>query len=334
MDSLNTLNIKDSTDIGLIGDHRGLNKLRKLATGSNEEKAQSLVAAASQFESLLMQFWVDAMRKTNDTINSDSPLHSKHSSFFEDMLSQQQIGAMVSGKGAINKNSITYLITKQFAKSLGDEGKEILKSLTTGSIQPSKEVSLAGSSVQKKPNTLSAIRAMQNKDASITSLRKMYDDLPHPDTMKTFEGPEDFVKKMMPYALKAVEKVSMNPLVLVAQAALETGWGNHVPDNNNYYGIKAGSSWSGPVKNLSSGEFENGEYVDRVSSFRAYPSVLESMQDYISLINDNKRYEKASKISFDPDKYFDEIQSAGYATDPNYASKLKGIVRKIAFMTY
>lgn len=333
MESQKGFNIKDSADIGLIGDHRGLNKLKKLASGSTEDKAKALVTAAQQFESLLMQYWMDGMRKGNDVINPDSPLHSKHSSFFEDMLSQQQIGSMVSGSGGLNKNSITYLITKQFAKSLGDEGKEILKSLAaTGSSYNSKEVVLKGSRVDY--NLPSAIRALQNKNATVASLRKVYEDLPHPDTMRSFDGPEDFVKKMMPYALKAVSKVPMNPLVLVAQAALETGWGNHVPDNNNYYGIKAGKSWTGPVQKLSSGEFENGRYVDRVSAFRAYPSVLESMEDYIALIRGNSRYEKASEISYDPDRYFEEIQKAGYATDPNYADKLKGIVRRIAFMTY
>ena len=74
--------------------------------------------------------------------------------------------------------------------------------------------------------------------------------------------------------------------------------------------------------------------VSRNSRFRAYPSVLESMQDYVSLITGNERYSAAADKSFDPDRYFEEIQKAGYATDPHYASKLKNIARQIAFMAY
>lgn len=98
---------------------------------------------------------------------------------------------------------------------------------------------------------------------------------------------------MMPYALKAVEGLGFNPLVLVAQAALETGWGQHVSSGNNYYGIKANSSWTGESEKLSSEEFENGKFVSEVSSFRKYSDVLDSMKDYLKFIKENPRYEKA-----------------------------------------
>lgn len=345
------------TNLGLLADTRGLNKLRELGHGTKQEQAQALYMAAQQFESLLMQYWVDGMRSTNETINPDSPLKSKYSGFFDDMLAQQQVGAMVQGNGVtngvgINKGSITYLITKQFAGALGDAGKELLAHLEG---KDPASVTNAAQSAQD-PNATNAQRFFElrssdprvptlqrpsklfaqakDKNASISGLAKMYADLPDATKMREFSSPEDFVEKMMPYAVKAVEGLGMNPLVLVAQAALETGWGKHVPSGNNYYGIKAGSSWKGEVQNLNSPEFENGSFVTRNSSFRAYPSVLESMRDYVSLIQGNERYSKAASSSFDPDTYFDEIQKAGYATDPNYASKLKDIVRKIAFMAY
>lgn len=134
---------------------------------------------------------------------------------------------------------------------------------------------------------------------------------------------------MMPYALKAVEGLGFNPLVLVAQAALETGWGQHVSSGNNYYGIKANSSWTGESEKLSSEEFENGKFVSEVSSFRKYSDVLDSMKDYLKFIKENPRYEKAVGKSYSPDEYFEEIQRAGYATDPNYADKLKKFHAKL-----
>lgn len=357
---------KAQANLGLLADTRGLDKLRQMGTGDRQQKAQALYQAAQQFESLLMQYWVDGMRSTNDEINPDSPLRSKYSGFFDDMLAQQQVGAMVKGNSpgaAINKGSITYLITKQFARTLGDEGKALIAELEGRPVDakaPQEAYGLnnlenaAGSRMfalnandprfHGTPRPLQLLNAARNAkgsstddsglDPSITNLNKLYASLPSHEEMKNFSSPEDFVEKMMPYALKAVEGLGMNPLVLVAQAALETGWGKHVPTNNNYYGIKAGSGWAGPTQELASDEFENGAMVKRNSKFRAYSSVLESMKDYISLITGNDRYQKAANKSFDPDTYFEEIQKAGYATDPNYAAKLKNIARQIAFMAY
>lgn len=313
----------------LVADQRNLDKLRKLGHGDKHDQAQALKAAAEQFEGLLMKYWVDGMRQSNDTLNPDSPLHSKYSSFFDDMLTQQHVQSAVSSTGGLNKNSITYMIAKQFSKSLGDEGKELLKELTEGSrINASSGVNIKGSYV--KANQM-AYRKPKNE---VHNLYELYKDLPDPKTMRDFASQEDFVERMMPYAVRATEGTGFNPLVLVTQAALETGWGKHVPSNNNYYGIKANSSWTGESESYASDEFINGTFSKVVSGFRKYSDVLESMMDYIDFISTNPRYEKALDKSFDTDKYFEEIQRAGYATDPNYADKLKNISRKIAFMAY
>ena len=348
---------KVKADLGLLADTRGLNKLRELGNGSDQQKAQALYMAAQQFEAMLMQYWVDGMRATNDELNPDSPLRSKYSGFFDDMLAQQQVGAMVNGNatsaGVVNKNSISYMITKQFAGSLGDEGKRLLAHLEgrpydegaasslTGGMYELDEDSPEYYQLSEKDRFVSSgfspaqlYRDSKNANTSVSRLSELYGSLPSPSEMRNFSSPEDFVSKMMPYAVKAVEGVPMNPLVLVAQAALETGWGKHIPAGNNYYGIKAGSSWQGPTEDLNSPEFENGRMVTRNSRFRAYPSVLESMQDYVSLITGNERYAKAAASSYDPDRYFEEIQKAGYATDPQYAAKLKNISRQVAFMAY
>jgi len=66
------------------------------------------------------------------------------------------------------------------------------------------------------------------------------------------------------------------------------------------------------------------------SSFRSYTSVVQSMQDYANLINGTDRYQQAKAVAHDPEAYFDALQSAGYATDPNYAQKLKQVLRSDA----
>ena len=360
MDS-NSIGLGANVDLGLIADNRNLRSLKKLAHGSNAEKALALKTAAQQFESLLMQQWVDAMRKTNEELNPDSPLHSKYSTFYQDMLSQQQVQAMVNNGGRLNRNSITYMIAKQFASSLGDEGKAMLEELEKGTtprrlseglpMGRATEQALASAGTTgttpstdmstrykgRTPKTgLGSLIQPTTAQASVRSLREDFavEELTPLEDMKGFSGPEDFVQKLMPYAVKAAEDSGMNPLVMVAQAALETGWGDHVPANNNYFGIKAGKSWQGESMSLNSPEYEDGRMVTRTSRFRSYDSVLESMKDYIKLIKENDRYAEAADKSFDPDNYFNEIQKAGYATDPHYARKLKNIAQRIAFMAY
>lgn len=331
IESSSNLGLKaaDPTDIGLVGDQRGLNRLRQLGSGDKHQQAMALKAAAEQFESLLTSYWVNGMRKSNDSLNPDSPLHSKYSSMFEDMLSEQQVGQMSKGGGAMSKNSITYLIAKQFSKSLGDEGKELLKEISQGTA-PRGDVFAKGYGNRN----FSAFLDPNSYEARfVEGLKAEYGEQMQGDT-RNFESQEDFVKKLMPYALKAVEGQGFNPLVIVAQAALETGWGRHVPDSNNYFGIKADSSWKGQSASFSSPEYEGGKFVSEVSSFRSYSGVLDSMRDYIDFIRSNPRYGNAASQSFDPDTYFDEIARAGYATDPDYAAKLKNISRQIAFMAY
>ncbi|MDY6321870.1 MAG: glucosaminidase domain-containing protein [Succinivibrio sp.] len=325
---ISSLKTVDPADVGLVGDHRGLNRLRTLGSGDKKQQAQALKAAAEQFESLLTQFWVNGMRKTNDTLAPDSPLHSKYSSMFEDMLSEQQVGQMTKNRSGISKNSVTYLIAKQFSKSLGDAGKELLDELTSGGApRPDTFTQGYGKTALPylDPNSYEA--------RFVNGLKEQFGALPEGD-MKSFDSQEDFVSRMMPFALKAVEGQGFNPLVIVAQAALETGWGKHVPSGNNYFGIKADASWKGQKENLSSPEFEQGKFVNEVSSFRSYSNVLDSMKDYVDFIRSNPRYGDAAAKSFDPDTYFDQIAKAGYATDPDYAAKLKNISRQIAFMAY
>lgn len=329
MEDSNLIRTADPTDVGLIGDIRGLSRLKSLGSGDKHAQAQALKAAAEQFEQLLTSYWVDGMRGMNDGINPDSPLHSKYSSMFEDMLSQQQVAQMSKSQGKISRNSITYLIAKQFSKSLGDEGKELLQELVTGG-DARTDTFTQGYGRRDYTNTLDPD---SHEARFVSDLKNLYSDLPSGLSGK-FASQEDFVQQLMPYALKATEGQGFNPLVIVAQAALETGWGQHVPDNNNYFGIKADSLWKGERAEFDSPEFRQGRMVSERSAFRSYSGILDSMKDYIDFIKGNPRYENAVGRSFDPDTYFDEIARAGYATDPDYAAKLKNISRQIAFMAY
>ncbi len=132
---------------------------------------------------------------------------------------------------------------------------------------------------------------------------------------------QQFINTLYPAALEVEKKYGLPALAVVAQSALETGWGKHAP-GNMYFGIKAGSSWTGQKQLLWTHEYVNGVKVRVQAWFRKYNSALESLSDYAKLIRNNKRYAEALKYPNDPVKYITEIRKAGYATDPNYVSKI------------
>lgn len=137
-----------------------------------------------------------------------------------------------------------------------------------------------------------------------------------------------FTKATYTGALSAQNKYKVNALAMMAQSALETGWGKTVV-GNMYFGIKAGSTWAGKKQLLWTHEVVNGKSVKVQAWFRAYDSPAESFEDYGRFISSNARYSEALKHSNDTTAYIKEIAKAGYATDPNYATKLLSIVSSL-----
>ena len=145
----------------------------------------------------------------------------------------------------------------------------------------------------------------------------------------------DFIRQMLPHAKAAARELGVDPNALVAQAALETGWGKSVPCNTagecsfNLFGIKAGSSWSGATVNVPTLEFEEGVAVRKVDRFRAYESPADSFRDYARLIRTNPRYEGALNAGSDVASFAAALQNGGYATDPRYAQKITDVAREV-----
>ena len=106
------------------------------------------------------------------------------------------------------------------------------------------------------------------------------------------------------------------------QAALETGFGKHAP-NNNYFGIKWPGGW------FQTKEYLNWQWVTINDSFRGYSSMEESFIWYAQFLHDNKRYRNAFLYKDDPRSFLQEIKNAWYATDPNYVSKIESIWTKM-----
>jgi type VI secretion system secreted protein VgrG len=120
--------------------------------------------------------------------------------------------------------------------------------------------------------------------------------------------------------------------ILIAQAALESGWGRHVKDNA-YFGIKSHNT-TGSTTSFATTEFLNGKKVSTSDTFRAYKDFNEAALDYGNFLTSNKRYKDAFSYKNNPEKFADKLQSAGYATDPQYAKKLKLIISKYNLNEY
>ena len=138
--------------------------------------------------------------------------------------------------------------------------------------------------------------------------------------------PKKFVSGLKNYATQAGKDLGVDPDIILAQAALETGWGKHVP-KNDLFGIK-GQGTAGSTAALSTPEYVNGKKVTQKAKFRGYNNLSESFSDYVKFLKNNPRYAKALQAAT-PEEYVQELQKAGYATDPKYAEKIISIYHRI-----
>ncbi|CBA15927.1 flagellar assembly peptidoglycan hydrolase FlgJ [Xanthomonas albilineans] len=142
--------------------------------------------------------------------------------------------------------------------------------------------------------------------------------------------PEGFVARIWNHAQKAAHELGVDARALVAQAALETGWGRHgmahnnSPSSNNMFGIKA-TGWNGDRITANTHEYVDGVKQSQTADFRAYASPADSFDDYVRLLKTNPRYQQALKAGTDIRGFAQGLQRAGYATDPSYASKIAAI---------
>jgi flagellar protein FlgJ len=133
-----------------------------------------------------------------------------------------------------------------------------------------------------------------------------------------------FAAQVAPLIQSAARQLGVSPRILLAQTAIETGWGRSVV-GNNLFGIKAGSSWTGDTVNAATHEYENGQYVSITDSFRAYPSYQASVQDFVTMVQNSPRYQAALGKGDDAAGYARALISGGWATDIDYVRKLETV---------
>ncbi len=288
-------------------DIKGLDELRRAAQ-SGDSKA--LDEAAKQFEAIFVQMMLKSMRKAQDVMaDKDSPFNSEQVKFYRDMH-DTQIASDLASNGSIG---LADIIVRQLGK-IGD------------GYMPADAL--------RNDGNLSSI----NRNA-ITSTQKAQEKVLGSQPTKTFQSfkttafddAQSFIEQLYPAAQQAAQQLGIDPKALLAQAAIETGWGQHMIHNtsgqnsHNLFGIKADRLWQGDRAMVNTIEFEKGVAATKKAPFRMYDSFAESMQDYVGFVKQNPRYEEAVKQSRSPQDYFSELQKAGYATDPDYAQKIISI---------
>lgn len=160
------------------------------------------------------------------------------------------------------------------------------------------------------------------------------------DETPVFETVDEFIETLSPMAEKVALEIGVDPAFLLAQAALETGWGKHIMQNAqgessyNLFGIKASPDWQGKKVDHDTTEFihtansNHKEPVRERSSFRVYDSFEDSFRDYAAFLKENTRYQKVL-YSKDAKEFAQNLQQAGYATDPLYSQKMISVYKRM-----
>lgn len=296
------------------------NSLNKITQLSRKDNDAALKEVAKQFEALFLQQMLKTMRDTNQIFAEDNPLNSNEMQFHQEMMDHQMVLNLASGKG-IGLAEVFYrqMSPDQGKKVNADELFLAAKRNFDSKYDPSLTLPLPGE------GTVPPLGKGEVRRGSTS-----------PESTPIHQSPEDFVAGLMPYAEEAAKELNLDPDVLIAQAALETGWGKFVIKDGegnssfNLFNIKAGNSWSGKKVSVNTLEYENGVAQKQQANFRSYNSYAESFADYVKLISNNPRYEKAKSLAQNAVAYLDALQEGGYATDPRYADKIKSLLKSEA----
>lgn len=136
-----------------------------------------------------------------------------------------------------------------------------------------------------------------------------------------------FIDLIGPAAQASMQATGVPASFTVAEAALESGWGESqlARDGKNLFGVKADPSWQGDVLSLNTREFLHGTWVMVPARWRKYSDWQACMDDHAAFLHQNRRYADCFACTTG-DAFATAVAQAGYATDPDYAAKLTSII--------
>lgn len=307
---------------------------------SKKDEREALKQAAQQFEAVFLNMMLKSMREAT----SKTDLFNNRQTEFYTQMFDQQLSQDLSKNGL----GLADLMVQQLTRSQGNQTAQAETNISRvgnilSSINPDGALSTTTSgdksrllwsapmpspTVERTPVPVVSEIQEKEKIEKAVATESVPVTAPLSSTANT---PEEFVNALLPHAKIASHATGIPAQFMLAQAALESGWGKHEirhADNSpshNLFGIKAGSSWKGDVVETVTTEYIDGVPQKRIEKFRAYDSYADSFRDYANLLINNPRY--ADVLNSQDSKHFAYgLQQAGYATDPKYAEKLISIM--------
>lgn len=330
-------------DVKMYNDFNGLAKLKQ---GARDQSPEAVKEVAKQFESLFLNMVMKSMRQAK---LSDGLLDSQQSEFYQDMY-DQQMAVQLAGKPGIGlADVIAKQIGPKSAQDTDQPQEQHVADYLNRAVAPVGKVvsqplkSLASFNFSVQPLDDSGLNRLQEsleqlektQQANQTRWQALDQETQSFAAASSEVGSQKqvFMDNLLPHAQQAASELGVDANLLLAQAALETGWGQSVikqadgDSSFNLFNIKADKSWQGRQAKVSALEYDGNVAKKTTSGFRAYASYKESFDDYVAFIKSNPRYSEALKKAEHPVHYLRELQAAGYATDPRYAEKVMSIYR-------
>jgi len=284
-------------------DFQGLSQLR--AEAGNNDK-ESLRKVAGQFEALFIQMMLKSMRDANlgeGLMDGDSV--KTYQSMYD-----QQIALDLSKRNSLG---LADMMVQQLSRSSGsaDTGDKVAAQAFPVSFPKALETGVP--------------ERVNNEEQTVLQQGSLSADW-RPDS------PESFVRDLLPHARRAASELGTTAEVLIAQSALETGWGQHMirsqagANSFNLFGIKADAGWQGARALTDTVEYRDGLMRRERAPFRAYGSLAECFSDYVDFLKSNPRYREALNQGDDAPAFARALSEAGYATDPDYSNKINRIM--------
>ena len=297
----------DISTADVYTDFKGLAELKMVARQNAPEALQQV---AKQFESLFMQMVLKSMRDAN---LGEGILDSDQGKFYQEMYDQQ----------------LATTLPERSSLGLADA---IVRQLGPGIQTDTKPAGFAMPEVDANLLQLARLGTAAVPVVSAVSVTPGTVEVESAGAGTRFNSPASFVQTMWPYAQKVASSLNIAPEAVLAQSALESGWGNKVilrPDGSssfNLFGIKANGDWQGATVTVPTVEYVDGKRVTMLDTFRSYGSFAEGFTDYMAFIGGNPRYQAVLASGRDPAAFGHAMQQAGYATDPEYGNKIAQIL--------
>jgi flagellar protein FlgJ len=296
-------------------DFQGLNRLQSAA---GRQDPQALREAARQFEGLFTAMMLKSMR---DASLGTGLGDSQETQTYQEMYDQQLSLQMAQGKGLGLAEMLMQQLTRSAAAASAAGSAGAKSPAIRGAASPvigatSSAITGANSGAIPSVNSSAATGTAGSAAVSGASTTQQV----------------NFVRALEPLAQSAGSSLGVAPDTLIAQAALETGWGSKLPadasgrSSSNLFGVKAGTGWHGASVQSLTTEYQQGTPVSTPAAFRSYDNSAQSVGDYVSLLRSSPRYASALGTGNDARAFASGLQRGGYATDPDYVNKLAATV--------